>query len=551
MGNKQGKGEDAGSPTTSSNGTGSPSAAAASAKKLFALAKRDKGDKDKEAKSDSAASSPNTSAPSSPQLNGKAGTTNGTHSSGASTPVAIPVNASKQASSITSPNASTALSSSSSSATTTSRSTADEHPPSFPSITVTAPTSPLSSSLPNPTPTMITVTSTDEPPISIRGDTPLSHIPLQDGQDSFGEQFKATASAGLMSVDDFDLLKVIGKGSFGKVMQVRKKDNGRIYAMKVLKKEQLVARKQVAHTKTERKVLEEIHSPFIVQLRYAFQTENKLYMILDYFTGGELFFHLKSEGRFTEERARFYAAEIILAIEILHSNTIAYRDLKPENVLLDTEGHVRLTDFGLSKEGITRTQLTQTFCGTPEYLAPEVVQGQPYGLPVDWWSLGTILYEMLTGLPPFYNQNLHLMYEKIVRARVTYPPYLSHASKSLLAALLERDPEKRLGTAGDADEVKQHAFFASIDWARLKRREVAAPFVPSNTDGRSDTSNVDEEFTRETPRDTPIVQSSLRPGSNGQQVSFPGFTYVAPSSVGLGAVEGLRGESGTPQWGQQ
>ena len=353
-------------------------------------------------------------------------------------------------------------------------------------------------------------------------------------------------------MDDFDLLKVIGKGSFGKVMQVRKKDNGKIYAMKVLKKEQLVARKQVAHTKTERKVLEEIHSPFIVSLRYAFQTENKLYMILDYFTGGELFFHLKSEGRFTEERAKFYGAEIILAIEILHQNTIAYRDLKPENVLLDTDGHVRLTDFGLSKEGITRTQLTQTFCGTPEYLAPEVVQGQPYGLPVDWWSLGTILYEMLTGLPPFYNQNLHLMYEKIVRARVNYPPYLSHASKSLLAALLERDPEKRLGTANDAEEVKQHPFFASIDWVKLKARQLPAPFVPSNTEGKSDTSNVDEEFTRETPRDTPIIVSNLRPGSGGAVVSFPGFTYVAPSSVGLGGVvEGLRGESGTPQWGQQ
>jgi len=286
-------------------------------------------------------------------------------------------------------------------------------------------------------------------------------------------------------------------------------------------------------------------------LRYAFQTENKLYMILDYFTGGELFFHLKSEGRFTEERARFYAAEIILAIEILHQNTIAYRDLKPENVLLDMDGHVRLTDFGLSKEGITRTQLTQTFCGTPEYLAPEVVQGQPYGLPVDWWSLGSILYEMLTGLPPFYNQNLHLMYEKIVRARVTYPPYLSHASKSLLAALLERDPDKRLGTTGDADEVKQHPFFVSMDWIKLKRREIQAPFIPSNVEGKSDTSNVDEEFTRETPRDTPIIVSNLRPGSTGQQVSFPGFTYVAPSSVGLGGVDGLRGESGTPQWGQQ
>ena len=395
---------------------------------------------------------------------------------------------------------------------------------------------------------MITLASEHGPPISIRGDTPLSHIPLQDGQDSFGDAFRTTSAH--LSVDDFDLLKVIGKGSFGKVMQVRKKDNGKVYAMKVLKKEQLIARKQVAHTKTERKVLEEIQSPFIVSLRYAFQTENKLYMILDYFTGGELFFHLKAEHKFTEDRARFYAAEIVLAIEILHHHTIAYRDLKPENVLLDTEGHVRLTDFGLSKEGITRTQLTHTFCGTPEYLAPEVVQGQPYGLPVDWWSLGTILFEMLTGLPPFYDQNLHLMYEKIVRARVPYPHYLSQQSRSLLSSLLERDPERRLGTQGDAEEVKAHPFFAAIDWQKLKRREVAAPFVPSNVEGKSDTSNVDEEFTRETPRDTPIIVSNLRPGSGGQQVSFPGFTYVAPSSVGLSGAEALHSAEGV-RWGQQ
>lgn len=177
---------------------------------------------------------------------------------------------------------------------------------------------------------MITVTSSDGLSVSIRADTPLTKMPLQAGEDSFGETFRLQTSS--LSVDDFDLLKVIGKGSFGKVMQVRKKDNQKIYAMKVLKKEQLIARKQVAHTKTERKVLEEIQSPFIVSLKYAFQTENKLYMILDYFTGGELFFHLKTEGRFSEERARFYAGEIILALDILHQHTIAYRDLKPEVV---------------------------------------------------------------------------------------------------------------------------------------------------------------------------------------------------------------------------
>jgi serum/glucocorticoid-regulated kinase 2 len=193
------------------------------------------------------------------------------------------------------------------------------------------------------------------------------------------------------------------------------KDTGKIFAMKVLKKAQLVARKQVAHTKTERKVLEDISHPFVCNLKYAFQTDTKLYMVFDFFNGGELFFHLKANGRFQEERAKYYAAEIVCALECLHQHTIVYRDLKPENVLLDADGHIRLVDFGLSKEGITKTNLTHTFCGTPEYLAPETIRGEGYGLPVDWWSLGTLLYEMLTGLPPFYNQNLHVMYEKVCR----------------------------------------------------------------------------------------------------------------------------------------
>ena len=376
----------------------------------------------------SPAASPDSSASASPRLNG---------SKGGSPPQSLPASPKGRSSPLTIPNPSAAASSSSSS-TTPSRPSAsssidEPHVGGLAAITVTAPSPrsgggggvsslvsaphsssssstissttaaastsvPPSSSLPSGTPTMITLATDDQPPISIRGDTPLSHLPLQEGQDSFGEVFRSTTTS--LSVDDFDLLKVIGKGSFGKVMQVRKRDTGLIYAMKVLKKEQLVARKQVAHTKTERKVLEEISSPFIVSLRYAFQTHNKLYMILDYFTGGELFFHLKAEGRFSEERARFYAAEIVLAIDILHQHTIAYRDLKPENVLLDTHGHVKLTDFGqtarsttdqltatrtrkchssqltlllplcihvgLSKEGITKTNLTHTFCGTPE-----------------------------------------------------------------------------------------------------------------------------------------------------------------------------------------
>ena len=186
---------------------------------------------------------------------------------------------------------------------------------------------------------------------------------IENSLSEFGAKMTAK-----LSVDDFELLSVVGKGSFGKVMQVRKKDTNKIYAMKVLKKAQILARKQIAHTHTERKVLEEIDHPFVVSLRFAFQTEDKLYMVLDYFTGGELFYHLKNQGKFVEDRVRLYAAEIILALECLHKNNIIYRDLKPENILLDDSGHLRLTDFGLSKESIEGERLAHTFCGTPEYL---------------------------------------------------------------------------------------------------------------------------------------------------------------------------------------
>lgn len=375
-------------------------------------------------------------------------------------------------------------------------------------------------------------------PVVASLDKPLSRLPggtIADIQTNpFGEKFKKTTTS--LCVDDFELLKVVGKGSFGKVMQVRKRDTGKIYAMKVLKKQTLVARKQVAHTKTERKILEDIDHPFIVHLKFAFQTDTKLYMILEYFTGGELFFHLKTNGRFAEERAKFYAAEIVLALECLHHHTIVYRDLKPENVLLDADGHIRLTDFGLSKEGVTLTNPTHTFCGTPEYLAPEVIHGQGYSLPVDWWSLGTLLYEMLTGLPPFYNQNLHVMYEKIIRAKLHYPAYLSPEARSILSALLDRDPKTRLGSNGDANEVKSHPFFAGIDWEKLARKEVPTPFKPITTEGQLDTTNIDDEFKRETPKDTPVQASTLQ-----ANVNFPGFTFAAPDS-NLGESQSVLGE---------
>eukprot|EP01118_Nematostelium_gracile_P017505 TRINITY_DN74_c0_g1_i1.p1 TRINITY_DN74_c0_g1~~TRINITY_DN74_c0_g1_i1.p1 ORF type:complete len:409 (-),score=123.26 TRINITY_DN74_c0_g1_i1:149-1375(-) len=325
--------------------------------------------------------------------------------------------------------------------------------------------------------------------------------------------------------DDFELLTVIGKGSFGKVMQVRKKDDGKIYAMKVLRKEAIIARKQVAHTKAEKSILQKIQHPFIVTLHFAFQTKDKLYMILDYVNGGELFFHLKKEGRFQEARVRFYAAEIVCAMSHLHSLGIVYRDLKPENILLNAEGHITITDFGLSKQ-IKGDEGTNTFCGTPEYLAPEVLKGQGHGIAVDWWSLGTLIYEMLTGLPPFYSQNINIMYQKILNGELRFPSYVSADAQSLLEGLLTREVEKRLGSGADgSNEVKRHPFFSSIDWERLERKEIDPPFKPK-VKSETDTSQIDTAFTQEKPQDS-LVESSLSE-TLARENNFDGFTFVSP-----------------------
>ena len=209
-------------------------------------------------------------------------------------------------------------------------------------------------------------------------------------------------------LDDFTILKVLGKGAFGKVMLAKANDTQTIYAMKALNKQTLIERNEITHTKTERKALEDTHHPFLVHLRFAFQTPTKLYLVMDYCNGGELFYHLKTAGRFAEPRARLYAAEITSALHHLHTLKIIYRDLKPENVLLDFEGHVRITDFGLAKDAMELSDKTHTFCGTPDYLAPEIISQKGHGRAVDWWSLGTMIYEMLGGLPPFYSDNFNV-----------------------------------------------------------------------------------------------------------------------------------------------
>lgn len=329
---------------------------------------------------------------------------------------------------------------------------------------------------------------------------------------------------------DFELLKVLGKGGYGKVFQVRKltgKDSGRIFAMKVLKKATIVRnQKDTAHTKAERNILEVVKHPFIVDLIYAFQTGGKLYLILEYLSGGELFMHLEREGIFLEDTASFYLSEIVLALEHLHQEGIIYRDLKPENILLDAQGHVKLTDFGLCKESIQDGAMTHTFCGTIEYMAPEILTRTGHAKAVDWWSLGALMYDMLTGAPPYTAENRKKTIEKILRCRLNLPPYLTPDARDMLRKLLRRNVLQRLGSGpGDARDIKSHPFFKNIVWEDVLARRNEPPIKPQLLNDE-DVSQFDTKFTKQTPIDSPDDGSMLSDSVN--QV-FVGFTYVAPS----------------------
>jgi serine/threonine protein kinase len=248
-----------------------------------------------------------------------------------------------------------------------------------------------------------------------------------------------------VSLLDFEPLKVIGNGCFGKVMMVKFNKNGQIYAMKSIRKAHVVKNNKVRHTLAERNIMQKITHPFVMKLHYAFQNNGKLYMVMDYLNGGDIFYHLSISRRFPEERARFYAAEVLMALECLHEHGFIYRDLKPENVLTDSDGHIRLTDFGLSKEHFEEGQAMTTFVGTTEYLAPEVLKQKGYGKEVDWWSLGVLIFEMLTGCPPFYSKNRQMTFRMILSAELNIPEWISTPAKSMMKDLLVREPSQRLG----------------------------------------------------------------------------------------------------------
>ncbi|KAI9809531.1 MAG: serine/threonine protein kinase psk1 [Phylliscum demangeonii] len=341
-----------------------------------------------------------------------------------------------------------------------------------------------------------------------------------------------------MSASDFEPLRCLGQGSFGTVLLVRHRASGRLYAQKQFRKASLtVHAKLVEQTKTERAILESIsRHAFVVKLYYAFQDDEKLYLILEYAQGGELFTHLALERMFSEDVAAFYLAETVLALEHLHHTVgIVYRDLKPENILLDADGHLLLTDFGLSKVALdgSRDECCRSILGTVEYMAPEVVQGRRYGPAVDWWSLGALAFDLLTGAPPFPGPNRAAIQHRIVTQKVRLPYFLSPDAKDLLTRLLRKDPRRRLGAhpARDLPALKQHRFFRKIDWARLARRQLEPPIRPVITDPAL-AENFAAQFTG-LPL-TPLV-ASFGPAAAAAAAADPnpfgGFSFVASSSL--------------------
>ncbi|OLN86522.1 cAMP-dependent protein kinase type 2 [Colletotrichum chlorophyti] len=307
-------------------------------------------------------------------------------------------------------------------------------------------------------------------------------------QQALDQQVRQTK--GKYTLTDFDILRTLGTGSFGRVHLVQSKHNQRFYAVKVLKKAQVVKMKQVEHTNDERKMLGEVKHPFLITLWGTFQDSKNLYMVMDFVEGGELFSLLRKSGRFPNPVAKFYAAEVTLALEYLHSRNIIYRDLKPENLLLDRHGHLKITDFGFAKRVPDKTW---TLCGTPDYLAPEVVSNKGYNKSVDWWSLGILIYEMLCGYTPFWDSGSPMkIYENILKGKVKYPAYINPDAQDLLEKLITADLTKRLGNLyGGPNDVKNHPWFQEVTWDRLARKDIDAPYTPPVKAGAGDASQFD------------------------------------------------------------
>ena len=353
-------------------------------------------------------------------------------------------------------------------------------------------------------------------------------VPEKDLETPTGEAFPRK-----MTAQDFTPLRCLGKGAFGTVLLVKQKTTGKLYAQKQFKKASLNMRRQlVEQTKTERAILESVNShPFVVKLYYAFQDHSKLYLLLEYAQGGELFERMRTEHMLPESTAAFYMAEMVLALEHLHRNLgVVYRDLKPENCLLDAEGHLLLTDFGLSKVAVDGEHHCNSMLGTLEYMAPEVIMQKPYGTAVDWWSFGVLGFDLLTGGSPFVANNDGMIKTKILKSKPVMPYFLGPDAKDLLTRLLNKNPKKRLGgnMPKDMTTIKSHRFFRKIDWKKLERRELEPPIKPLITDPEL-AENFSEEFTGLAMSPAPTNDGWLSAAAKDNP--FGGFSFVASASV--------------------
>lgn len=343
-----------------------------------------------------------------------------------------------------------------------------------------------------------------------------------------------------LTPEDFEALYLVGQGAFGKVFQVRKKDTGVLYAMKVMKKEVVIAKEQMEYTKQERDILTSITHPYVVKLRFSFQTATKLYLVLDFINGGHLFYWMYREGMFDVGLTRFYIAEIVCGIGHLHSLNIMHRDLKPENILIDREGHVRITDFGLAKKFSSDGEKANSLVGSIDYMAPEILKDKGHGKEADWWSVGVLLYEMLIGQLPFRGKNKAAIQKAITSQKIKMPAFVETDAAKLIQNLTMKDPNLRLGSdvnlkdstsKNGTEEVKKHKFFSKINWAKLEKREVPAPFVPKIDQEKGDgcVAHFDKKWT-----DAKVhaeAESAAASPSSAEQHHFLGFTYVSPTQL--------------------
>ncbi|XP_041982039.1 atypical protein kinase C isoform X3 [Aricia agestis] len=342
------------------------------------------------------------------------------------------------------------------------------------------------------------------------------------------------------SLEDFELIRVIGRGSYAKVLMVELKRTRRVYAMKVIKKALVTDDEDIDWVQTEKHVFETASNhPFLVGLHSCFQTPSRLFFVIEFVRGGDLMFHMQRQRRLPEEHARFYAAEISLALHFLHERGVIYRDLKLDNVLLDHEGHIKLTDYGMCKEGVRPGDTTSTFCGTPNYIAPEILRGEEYGFSVDWWALGVLTYEMLAGRSPFDlahaadspDQNTEdYLFQVILEKTIRIPRSLSVKAASVLKGFLNKNPAERLGCCDNGFlDIVNHPFFKSIEWEMLEQKQVVPPFKP-RLEGERDLANFPPEFTEEPVHLTPDLDTVI---ADIDQSEFEGFEYVNPLLMSL------------------